>query len=280
MEVLEAALHAAKAGLRCALVTVIESRGSAPRHAGARMLVRGDGTTAGTIGGGAVEQAAIARALEALEAGLPARHRWNLGPDLGMVCGGIMEVFIEPLLQRPTFYLFGAGHVAVPTAAILKTLGFQVVVVDERPTLATEDRFPGCQVVVQEPVSFAESLATTSSTWILIISHSHLLDERVLGHLAPREWAWLGLIGSRTKVRRFVQHLAEQGVPQSALDRLSTPVGLDLGAETPEEIAVSIAAEVVCRLRGHEGPVLPMRLLQAGAEESSHSGRSCPGSST
>lgn len=259
MNVLDAALQAMREGRPAALVTVIHAEGSAPRHAGSRMLVRADGSTVGTIGGGAIEKRATDEARGAISTGRPRRHAFNLGPELGMICGGSMEIFIEPLAVPPRLFLFGAGHVSHSTAPLVRSLGFQVTVVDARSELATAARFPDCEIRCEDPISFAAGLQTDERTWILILSHSHAVDEQVLQHLAPRPWAWLGCIGSRTKAVRFLHHLQETGLDEATLARISTPVGLDLGAETPEEIAVSIAAEVVCRLRGHTGAAAPMR---------------------
>ena len=267
MEVFEAVLRDMRAGCKAALLTVISATGSAPRHAGARMLVREDGSSVGTIGGGAVEHRAMQEARKAIEEGRTVRFAWDLGKDLGMVCGGSMEIFIEPLIRPRRFHVFGAGHVSVPTTAILRSLGFHVVVIDHRNDLAREERFPGCEVRCEDPIAFLDTHESTPDGWYLLISHSHMIDEQLLEHLARRPWAYLGLIGSRSKVARFLLHLRKEGVPQAILDNISAPVGLDIGAETPEEIAVAIAAEVVCQLRAHTGAVDRMRVPRCQSSE-------------
>jgi xanthine dehydrogenase accessory factor len=257
-DVWAAVLQATQAGERVALATVIGVDGSAPRAAGARMLVWADGRTLGTIGGGTFEHRVTAAAVDAISAGLPRRYTVHLTRDLGMCCGGAMDVYIEPLAPRERLIVFGAGHVAVPTAAIARDLGFDVTVVDERDDYARSERFPGIEVVNADPRRWVASLETDARTYLLLVTHEHALDQALLQVLLPRTWAWLGLIGSRSKVARFFLRLRAAGVDESLFSRVSTPVGLDIGAETPEEIAVSIAAELVRVRRGVDRPPVPL----------------------
>ncbi|MFH1466248.1 MAG: XdhC family protein [Pseudomonadota bacterium] len=257
MEILKAAIAAVDAGRPCALVTVVGTRGSSPREAGSRMLVFADGSSQGTVGGGAVEHAAIQQAREVIEAGTPRR----LAPDLaslGMACGGAMDLFIEPLIAPPRLVIFGAGHVAAAVSPIAGLLGFERTVIDPRPELATAERFPGCTVQVAPHLASAEGLATHSRTWILVVTHGHGQDLEVLRALIARPWAWLGVIASRRKIATFLQELRSEGVPEEHLERVSSPVGLDIGAQTPAEIAVSIAAEWVQHRHGLHGAAPPL----------------------
>jgi len=249
MQILQAAIEAVRGGRVCALVTVVATRGSAPREAGARMLVFADGTSVGTVGGGAVEHTAIREAQAAIAAGSPRLFAPDLG-QLGMACGGSMDLFIEPLQRPPRLVIFGAGHVAAAVAPVARLLGFDCAVIDPRDDQATEARFPGCAVRVAEHRPAAEALATDPDTWILIVTHGHGQDLEVLRALVGREWAWLGVIASRRKIATFRQTLLAEGVPEERLGRISSPVGLDIGAETPAEIAVAIAAEWVQARRG------------------------------
>lgn len=257
-EIWRAALAAADAGEIVALATVVGVDGSAPRAAGARMLVWADGRTLGTIGGGNFEHQVTAAAREVLAEARPRRFAVHLTRDLGMCCGGAMEVYIEPLGLRERLVIFGAGHVARPTAALARDLGFDVVVVDEREDYADPARFPGVEVVCADPRRWERTLKTDARTYVLLVTHEHALDQDLLQALLPRTWAWLGLIGSRAKAAKFFLRLRAAGVDEALFARVSTPVGLDIGAETPEEIAVSIAAELVRVRRGIERPPLPL----------------------
>ena len=160
-----------------------------------------------------------------------------------------MEVFVERVEAAPRLWLIGAGHVAKPTAAIARSVGFDVTVVDDREEYNTEERFPGCKLEVRDPASLLRGMLLGEADWILIVSHDHALDEKVLAlvmHQSPR---YVGLVASRRKALRLVQRAAVKGSPVD-LDRLYAPVGLDLGAVTPEELAVSIVGELIALRRG------------------------------
>lgn len=236
-----------------ALATVVGVEGSAPRSAGARMVVRADGSFVGTIGGGNLEWQVIRQAREALADGRPRRFSVHLVKDLGMCCGGAVDVYIEPVQGQERMVIYGAGHIAKPTAAIARDLGFAVTVVDARDDWATTERFPGCAVIADDPRAHARALATDGRTWILLTTHEHALDQDLLELLVRREYAWLGLVGSRAKVAKFFLRLRAGGVDEAHFRRVSAPVGLDLGAETPAEIAVAVAAEIVRARRGGSG---------------------------
>lgn len=245
MDVFSAAAEAWRTGRPAALATVIAVGGSTPRAAGARMLVHDDGTIVGTIGGGNVEHQVIRVALDAIATGRPVRWRANLTRDLGMCCGGEMEVYVEPIQVREPFVVFGAGHVAGAVAPLLARLGFGVTVVDDRDDLAVPERFPGCEVVRTDPLAWARHLRGGPDAWFLVVTHDHKLDQDLGEVLLPLPCAWIGMIGSRAKVARFLVRWKAAGIDEGLFRKLCAPVGLDIGAETPEEIAVSIAAEVV-----------------------------------
>jgi xanthine dehydrogenase accessory factor len=236
-------------GERGALATVVRTSGSVPQVAGARLLVGQDGQTVGTVGGGAIEKAVL-EALEGCLGGGPARLlSWDLVRDLGMCCGGRMEVFVEPIVPPLRLFVFGAGHVARPTCQLVRTLGFAVTVIDDRAELNTEERFPGCQRVLAEPAEAAPGLGLCAEDWALILTRAHRLDEEALEVCAYGPHRYIGLMGSRRKIVRVIERLGQRrGLP--ALDRVYAPVGLDVGAVTPGEIAVSIAAELVAVRRG------------------------------
>lgn len=265
MQVFAAAVEAMRSGRRAAMATVIAVGGSTPRSAGARMLVLDDGSIVGTIGGGAVEHRVVAVAISVIATGRPERFSAHLTRDLGMCCGGKMEVYIEPLQPRPHLVIFGAGHVAAAVAPILVAMEFDVTVVDERDEFATAHRFPSCQVVCTDARAFARSLPGGALAWWLIVTHEHQLDQDLVEILLPKSSAWLGMIGSRAKVARFFVRFRSAGLNEALFARLSAPVGLDIGAETPAEIAISIAAELVRVRRGSTRSPVPLSEVPLGA---------------
>lgn len=255
-EVAEALLEVLKGGGRGALATVVRTAGSVPQPAGARLLLRPDDTTVGTVGGGAIEHAVLEALREARRTGQPQLVTRDLGYDLGMCCGGRMEIFVEPIEGAPRLWLFGAGHVARPTAALARQAGFAVTVIDEREALNTEERFPSCQREVNEPTAVLRRSALGESDWLLIVTHDHRLDEELLELAIQRRPRFIGLVGSQRKTFRILQRIhgrlgggapAEQAL---ALDRVFAPVGLDIGAVGPDEIAISVVAELVALRRG------------------------------
>lgn len=245
MNVFEAAADAFRKGRRAAFATVLAKGGSAPRTSGARMLVYDDGAIVGTIGGGEVERRVIELALEVITTGRPARFVAHLTRDLGMCCGGQMEVYVEPLQVRQPFVLFGAGHVAHALAPLLQALDYDVTVVDERGELATPERFPGCTLVTRDARAYAQVLDGDADDHWLVVTHDHRLDQDLIEILLPKPCAWIGMIGSRSKVAKFLIRLRAAGLDEALFRKLCAPVGLDIGAETPAEIAVAVAAELV-----------------------------------
>ncbi|MSQ04154.1 MAG: xanthine dehydrogenase accessory protein XdhC [Myxococcales bacterium] len=256
----QALIDAATRGESVALTTVVAVNGSAPRGSGARMVVWPDGSSLGTVGGGQFEQKVIEAALAAMAAGAPRRYSVHLTRDLGMCCGGAMDVFIEPLRPVDRLLLFGAGHVARPTALFAREAGWAVTVIDDRDELLTEARFPGCDRVGREPRAFARTLDGDPRGWVFLVTHDHQLDQDLLEVLLAKQWAWIGLIGSRTKVAKFRLRLRAAGVSEAQIARVSGPVGLDIGAETPEEIAIAVLAEMVRTRRGVTRPPGLLRL--------------------
>lgn len=245
MNIFEAAAKACHEGIGAAFVTIIGVTGSTPRAPGARMLVRVDGSVVGTIGGGKVEHQVLKLAKQVIATGKPMRYHTVLDADSGMGCGGDMEFYIEPLRIRTPMVLFGAGHVAQATAPLLRDLHFHVTIVDDRENLMIPERFPGCQIRLGDPLTFAQDHDTTDHTHFLLMTHLHQRDRNLLHVLTQRPHAWIGMLGSRRKIANIFRYLREQGVSEEQLAQVNTPVGLDIGAETPKEIAVSIAAQLI-----------------------------------
>ena len=245
------------------LVTVVGVEGSAPRTIGTRMAVREDGSIIGTIGGGRLEERVREEACELLGSAETRRIELRLGPDLGMCCGGVVEVLLEPQEGAFRLFIFGGGHVARPLAEFASRVAFSVAVNDDRPDFATRERFPSAVTVsCDDHRDHVRDLQTTSRDFVVVVTHDHRSDEAILAELVERDLAYLGVIGSRSKVRKFRLRLKAAGVSTEALDRVHAPIGLDIGAETPEEIAVAIVAHLV-QVRSGSGSGEPMGLDSA-----------------
>jgi len=244
---------------RAVLATVISSRGSAPRKVGAKMLIKNDGTFIGSVGGGGVEQQVKEKAIEVAASGEAQIMHFDLsgkGENPTMICGGQMDVFLEPILPVETLYLFGAGHIAQSTAAMGKKLGFRVVVIDPRPEYNNNERFPDADLLMAEEYGSAFSkLKVDEDSYIVIYTTGHVLDEQCLRFAVGTKAKYIGMIGSKKKVKEVKERLLQKGVPRQQLDKVYAPIGIEIGAETPEEIAISILAEIIQakRVSGHLG---------------------------
>lgn len=247
--VAEAIVDVLSRGERAALATVIRTHGSTPQRSGARLLLRSDGSTVGTVGGGAFELVVLDALRECLRDGEARVIERDLLRELGMCCGGRMEVFVEPIAEEPRLVLFGAGHVAKPTASLARSVGFRVTVVDDRDELNTPERFPGCTLVLGEPSETIAELAIADSDFVLVMTHDHRLDEEAIERCLRLPHRYLGMIGSVRKVVRVFERIAARSELPS-LERVFAPIGIDIGAVTPEEIAVSVIAELVAIRRG------------------------------
>jgi xanthine dehydrogenase accessory factor len=253
--VFEAVLEAEQSGRPAALVTVISTEGSTPQKAGAKMVVYPDGRIVGTIGGGCVEAEMAWRARQVVESRRPQVAEYDLTPDQagedGLVCGGRMQVFIEPIEGTPTLCLFGAGHVAQPLARMARTAGFRVEVADDRIKFANRDRFPEADKVVVDGFTAAAAQMTLGpNTYAVVVTRGHGGDAEALRAVLGKGLRFVGLLGSKPKLVHVVTALEEQGVPREELARIHCPLGLEIGAVTPEEIAVSVLAEMIAVRRG------------------------------
>jgi xanthine dehydrogenase accessory factor len=254
-EVFAALAEALQRGEEVALVTITSSTGSTPQRVGAKMLVFADGRTVGTIGGGCYENDAFWKAREAIKARKPQNVRYEFTDDFaeesGLICGGQMDVFIEPVEPAPEVYVFGAGHVGSFLARMAHDAGFRVHVIDDREKFASADRFPqGVDVVVDDIPAWLEAHELPSTAYAVIVTRGHRHDLDALRALAPRGLRYVGLIGSRAKVKRVYDALLEEGISSDALRTVHAPIGLDIGAITPQEIAVSILAELIAVKHG------------------------------
>jgi xanthine dehydrogenase accessory factor len=235
-------------GGEAAVVTIITASRSTPRGAGTKMLVRADGSIVGTIGGGSVEAEAIKLAASVIRTGKPELKHFELVPDKepGMVCGGEMDIFVEPVLQTPTLFIFGGGHISLSLAQIGRLLGFKIAVIDDRPEFANRERFPEADLIVAQNFgSVFYSLQIDRLSYLVIVTRSHKDDQQVLEQAIKTPARYIGMIGSKTKIKTIFNNLLAGGVDQKTLDAVHTPIGLEIFAETPEEIAVSIMAEII-----------------------------------
>jgi len=251
LELYEEVVRLTRRGEPFALATVIASSGSSPRKAGAKMLVRGDGSFLGTVGGGRVEKESVEAALGTLGDETPKTLDYVLTAENGFACGGSMTVYIEPQGRRPLLVMFGAGHVGRAVTSLAHGCGFRVIVVDERPDCASEALLPGADqiICITVPEAFAR-LQLGPEDHVIIATPGHLHDfDAVRGCLAT-EAGFIGLLGSGRKRETLLKTLEDEGFDAPQRARVVTPVGLDIGAQTPEEIAVSIIGQLIALRRG------------------------------
>jgi len=254
-EVFAAVAEALDRGEPAALVTIVSALGSTPQRVGAKMLVFADGRIVGTIGGGCYENDAFWKAREAITNRKPQLVHYELSDDFaqetGLICGGQMDVYIEPIEPSPELYVIGAGHVGLHLARLAHEVGFRVHVVDDREKFANKERFPTAEEVIAEDIpAWIERSALPAHAYVVIVTRGHTNDLEALRALAPKELRYLGLIGSRAKVARIYDELARHGMKDATLEHVHAPIGLDIGAVTPQEIAVSILAELIAVKHG------------------------------
>jgi xanthine dehydrogenase accessory factor len=234
-------------GQPCVMATIVASSGSAPRKVGARMLVFGDASIAGTIGGGALEKLVIADAMAARKRHQSFLKVYPLDKRSGLgVCGGKVSLFIECLEPSRRLVICGAGHIGLALSFVAKMLGFNVAVVDHRRAFANAGRFPHAdRIFCASYASALKKAAIDADTSIVIVTHGHVFDEASLAAALKTRAGYIGMIGSRKKIRFIFDRLRKKGFKPSALQSVYTPVGLDIGAQTPEEIAIAIAAQII-----------------------------------
>ncbi len=272
MDIYEEIVRLRREGRKGAVATIVNVRGSIPSFETAKMLVRDDGSIAGTIGGGCVEAEVWQAAKEVMESEKPRSLTFNLNSDpkydSGLVCGGTLEVFLEPILPAATLYLFGAGHVSVNVYKVARMAGFDVVVVDDRERYANRERFPEARDLYAEDFDRAlAQLSPNENSFLVIVTRGHRDDMRVLQWAVGTPARYIGMIGSRRKVISTYRELERLGVPREKFEdpRLHAPVGLDLGALTPEEIAVAIVAEIIAVRRHSPAGLAHMSYSQEAA---------------
>ncbi|MFZ0548623.1 MAG: XdhC family protein [Candidatus Promineifilaceae bacterium] len=255
--VLKALVAAQEQGEPAVLATIVRENGSVPRHAGSKMLVYSDGRFIGSVGGGEMESLMIEEALAALADGQPRMVPYQLaepsqsGPD---VYGGEVEIFLEPYQSPATVFVVGCGHVGRAVAYLAGWLGFHVVVTDDRPDLVTPEVVPGASLYLAGSIESAlDQFKVTAQTYTIIVTRNAEVDRHLLPHLLATPTPYIGIIGSKRRWHETKRLLTEDGITADQLARFHSPVGLELNAETPKEIAVSILAEVIMLQRGGTG---------------------------
>jgi xanthine dehydrogenase accessory factor len=238
-------------GGKSVLATVVPIAGAASHSEKSRLLVREDESLLGSLGDSHLEAAVVKTAREVAANGRPALLSLPLPEAVGAAAGGFtcekaVQVFVEPITPQPAVYIFGAGHIGFAVSRIAKMAGFRIVVIDDRPAYANSERFPDAdEFHVEDPADAVSHLNINKASYLVIACRGHLEDQRVLAEALKTKAGYIGMIGSRKKTKTVFANLMSQGVSQEALDTVHSPIGLPIATETPEEIAVSIMAEII-----------------------------------
>ncbi len=245
-------------GQKCAVATIVRVNGSIPSYQSAKLLVREDGSILGTIGGGCVEAEVWNAAREVIETERSRSLDFNLGQDVaydnGLICGGQLTIFVEPVIPQPRAIIFGAGHISKSICTFASAAGFAATVIDDRETYANRDRFPDAdEVIAGEYENVFPRLSVNHTAYIVIVTRGHRDDMRVLRWAVDQPARYIAMVGSRRKVLNVVREFEKEGVPRDAFERIQAPMGLEIGAISPEEIAISVVAEMIACRRLPEG---------------------------
>ncbi|MFN0167740.1 MAG: XdhC family protein [Bryobacteraceae bacterium] len=255
MDVFDEMMRLRAEGRKCALATIVQVRGSIPSYESAKLLVRDDGSIFGTVGGGCVEAEVWNAAREVIETEKPRHLSFNLAQDAayenGLICGGQLDIFVEPMIPPPHAFIFGAGHISKSLSKVLSMAGFAATVIDDREMYANRERFPEADAVIAgEYEDVFPKLNVNETSYLVIVTRGHRDDMRVLRWAVSTPARYISMIGSKRKVISVVKELEKEGLPAEAFERIFAPMGLEIGAVSPEEIAVSVAAEMIAVRRG------------------------------
>ena len=250
IDIYEEIVHIKNKGDSCALASIIRVKGSTPRPEGSKMLVRSDGTILGSIGGGCVEASVWEAAKEVIKQETTRVLDFDMTgredtPE-GLICGGIMQVLVEPILPQPVVFILGAGHIGFAVSSLAKFTGFKIVVVDDRPAYANAGKFPDAdEIFVDDPAGKISKLNINKASYLVIACRGHLEDQNTLAEALKTEAGYIGMLGSRKKVKTVFSNLMELGISHESLKKVHAPIGIPIATDTPEEIAISIIAEIV-----------------------------------
>jgi xanthine dehydrogenase accessory factor len=268
MDIYDEIVRLRKLGQKCALATIVNVKGSIPSYESAKLLVREDGSMMGTVGGGCVEAEVWNAAREVLDTEKPKNLSFSLGQDAaydeGLICGGQLSIFVEPVIPQPQAFIFGGGHVSKSISKVATIAGFSTIIVDNREAFANKQRFPEAEATyAEEYEDVFQKLSITSSSYLIIVTRGHRDDMRVLRWAVETPARYVGMIGSQRKTIAIYKELEKEGIAPEKLARVYAPVGIDIGAITPEEIAVSIVAELIAQRRGSPTPLPHMKSAKA-----------------
>jgi xanthine dehydrogenase accessory factor len=257
MDIYEEVVRLRRLGQKCALATIVQVNGSIPSYESAKLMVREDGSMLGTIGGGCVEAEVWNAARDVMQTERPRQMNFSLGQDAaydnGLICGGQLSVFIEPVVPQPRVYIFGAGHISKSLSKVANLAGFSTVVIDNREAFANRERFPEAdEIFAEEYEEVFPKLTIRDTSYLIIVTRGHRDDMRVMRWAVGTNAKYISMIGSKRKVIGVVKELEKEGIPRSAFERTFAPMGLEIGAITPEEIAVSVVAEMIAVRRAPE----------------------------
>jgi xanthine dehydrogenase accessory factor len=250
MDLYDEIVRLRKLGQKCAVATIVQVNGSIPSFESAKILVREDGSFMGTVGGGCVEAEVWNAAREVIETEKPRHLSFSLGQDAaydeGLICGGQLNIFVEPVIPQPRAFIFGGGHVSKGISKIATLAGFSTSIIDNRQAFANAERFPEAEATYAEEYEdvFAK-LPVNSSSYVIIVTRGHRDDMRVLRWAVNTPAKYIAMIGSKRKTISVVHELEKEGIPREAFDKVFAPMGLEIGAEMPEEIAISVVAEMI-----------------------------------
>jgi xanthine dehydrogenase accessory factor len=250
MDIYEEVVRLRRLGQKCALATIVQVNGSIPSYESAKLLVREDGSMMGTIGGGCVEAEVWTAAREVIETEKPRHLTFSLGQDAaydnGLICGGQLNIFVEPVVPQPRAFIFGGGHVSKSISRVANLAGFSTSIIDDREAFANRERFPEAEeTYAGEYESVFPKLSVTSSTYLIIVTRGHRDDMRVLRWAITTPARYIAMIGSKRKTISVIHELETEGFARELFEKIFAPMGLEIGAESPEEIAISVVAEMI-----------------------------------
>ncbi len=250
MDIYDEIVRLRRLGQKCALATIVQVRGSIPSYESAKLLVREDGSMMGTVGGGCVEAEVWNAAREVIDTEKPKHLTFSLGQDAaydnGLICGGQLNIFVEPVIPQPRAFIFGGGHVSKSLSKVATLAGFSTVIVDDREAFANKERFPEAEeTFADEYESVFAKLDVTSSSYLIIVTRGHRDDMRVLRWAVTTQARYIAMIGSKRKTISVIHELEKEGFDRALFEKIFAPMGLDIGAESPEEIAIAVVAEMI-----------------------------------
>ncbi len=269
MDIYDEIVKLRKEGRRGCVATIVSVRGSVPSFQTAKMLVRDDGSIVGTIGGGCVEAEVWQAAQDVMVSEKPTTLSFDLNEspkyDTGLICGGSLDIFIEPILPASNLLIFGAGHIAYSLSKVANSAGFETTVIDDREMYANAERYPApTKVIAGEFATVFPTLQVNDFTYIVIVTRGHHDDMHILRWAVETRARYIGMVGSKRKAIEIFRELTGEGAKAELFDRVHSPIGLDIGAITPEEIAISILAQLIAIRRNVERELPHMSWFHSG----------------